>query len=104
MNMLETQAQFESMWFDTNSDRRWVVYFTASWCKPCQQLDMQTIQHAAEEKGLDFWKCDASVNDYTAGYAGVRKFPTFVYYMPGKELGRCASNNTETVQSWIQSL
>jgi thioredoxin-like negative regulator of GroEL len=103
MKLLETQAEFESLWFSAESCR-WIVYFTAAWCKPCAKLDLSLIQAAADAKGIPIYKCDETVNEYTVGYCGIRKFPTFVYFRPKTTVGSCQSSNTDDVVTWIQSL
>ena len=103
MNMLETQAQFESLWFNTDSKKEFIVYYTASWCKPCAKIAVQAVAAAALEYGIEFCKCDETTNEYTSGYAGVRRFPTFVYYTPKKEHNRLQSNDTSTIIQWIDT-
>jgi thiol-disulfide isomerase/thioredoxin len=105
MNDLETQAIFESLWFShSNTENKpFIVYYTAAWCKPCKNLDTDAIAAKATANGIEIWKCDDTVNSYTAGYAGVRKFPTFVFYTPEKEYQRISSNDTEKVLIWIDS-
>jgi hypothetical protein len=105
MKLLETQEQFESLWFgDPETTRPWIVYFTAAWCGPCQKLDLDALDVAAAQANIPFWKCEYTVNDYTAGYCNVRKFPTFVYFNPGKIRATHSSNVTSAVIDWIQSL
>jgi hypothetical protein len=104
MIMLETQAQFESYWFGKEISDRFIVYFTAAWCKPCQNLDLTRLESTALARGITLLKCDETINDYTAGYCQVRAFPTFVFYTPGKEMSRIKSNITEDVDNWINML
>ena len=104
---LDTQAQFEALWFNTDEatkEKPWIVYFTAAWCGPCKRLDLVAIADAATAAGLPFYKCDYVVNDYTSGYCGVRAFPTFVYMKPRKILGQHKSAETAEVVGWIQGL
>ena len=117
MKLLETHGQFEEQWgYNATaattlprpdglrlSDNRWIVYFTAKWCRPCQQLDSELLAKKAEEKGIPMWKCEITVNDYTAGYCGVRSIPTFVYFKPKTMVSTLQSSDTETVKSWIDS-
>lgn len=111
--MLETQAQFEELWFNTGehsingvrqSDNGWLVYFTAAWCGPCKHLDYAALCLVAQERGLTLWKCDDTVNNYTAGYCGVRSFPTFVLFTPKTVVTLYKSNNTDEVAQWIRTL
>ena len=104
MKMLDTQAQFEEMWFGPVDTKPWIVYFTAKWCGPCQRLDTESLTKTAEEKGIAIWKCELTVNDYTGGYCGIRSMPTFVYYMPKKIVSTLQSSDTATVANWIRDL
>ena len=103
MKLLETQAQFEEIWFSKDtSTPLWIIYFTADWCKACKKLNLDAIVAAAKMKNIMIWKCDESVNDYTAGFCGVRSFPTFVAFKPGKIISRQSSSDTDSVIRWIQ--
>ena len=105
MKMLETQAQFEEMWFGPLNTKPWIVYFTAKWCGPCQRLDSESLATIAEtEKDLTMWKCELTENDYTAGYCGVRSIPTFMYFTPKKIVSTLQSSDTATVANWVRSL
>lgn len=105
MKLLETQAQFEEFWFDTaDVGKQQIIYFTAEWCKPCKSLDCDAIVAAASRVGIPILKCDAVVNDYTAGYCGVTKFPTFLHIAPKKIISRIASNKTTDVVEWIEKM
>jgi thioredoxin 1 len=108
MKLLETQADFEKLWFyndDTNEcDLCWIVYFTASWCKACRKLDIDTIQAAADSKNIVFYTCNETQNDYTAGYCGIKSFPTFVFFKPKTIVSSIQSSDTTQVIEWIQQL
>jgi thioredoxin-like negative regulator of GroEL len=100
MKLLETQAQFETFWFG-DTTKPWIVYFTASWCKACKKLDLDTISATAASKDIEIFKCDETVNEYTSGYCGVRSFPTFVLF--GSQIAKSTlqSSETQKVVSWI---
>lgn len=104
MKLLGTQEEFEDLWFDRGATKRWIIYFTAAWCKPCQQLNLDAIQAAADMKGIPIFKCDETLNNYTSGYCGVRGFPTFMAFAPKVIQSTHKSNNTDRVIEWIQSL
>jgi thioredoxin-like negative regulator of GroEL len=108
---LDTQAEFEKMWFHTEStplpgtrprDMAWIQYHTAKWCGPCRQLDLAAIVAAAEERGLSIWKIDVDVNDYTSGYCGVRTIPTFQLCVPHKIVSTCSGKTTDGILAWIK--
>lgn len=96
---LATQEQYEALWFGPGT-QPFLILFTAAWCKPCKKLDLAAIAAAAAD--IPFYICDATVNNYTPGYCGVRSFPTFLLLRPQKEIGRITSSNTEVVCEWIR--
>jgi thioredoxin-like negative regulator of GroEL len=104
MKVLETQAEFETLWFDRSTTKRWIVYFTAAWCKPCKKLDLDVINAAAAAQDIEIYKCDETVNDYTAGYCGIRSFPTFVLFEPQGAKSTLHSNDTQNVIEWIGTM
>jgi len=114
MKLLETQAMFEELWTYNKTDpapeglreddHKWIVYFTAKWCGPCKQIDVDHIDIASCARGFTLWKCDIDVNDYTPGYCGVRTVPTFMCFEPKKIVSTLKSNNTMEIMNWISAL
>jgi len=104
MKLLETQEQFESMWFGAEDTQPWIIYFTAKWCGPCKKLDSEALAKVAEERGITMWKCDIDVNDYTPGYCGVKSIPYFMYFKPKTIASSFQSTDTESVAMWIRLL
>ena len=102
MKLLDTQERFEELWFST-TPQRWIVYFTAAWCKPCQALDLTAIAGAAYGH-IPIYKCDETVNKYTSGYCGVRSFPTFILFEPNRIVQSLQSNVTDVVINWISQM
>jgi thioredoxin-like negative regulator of GroEL len=114
MKDLPTQEMFEELWtqspepgpdcFDgcRDADNSWIVYFTAAWCGPCKRLNCDELDKVAKERELTIWKCDAVVNDYTAGYCAVKAFPTFMHFRPKKVVSMIQSNDTEAVKRWLR--
>jgi hypothetical protein len=110
MKVLETQADFEALWFaptavetDEGDAAPWIVYFTAAWCKPCKKLDLDAICTAADACGVPIYKCDETVNEYTSGYCGVRSFPTFILFRPKTVLSTLHSSDTGAVIEWVRA-
>jgi thioredoxin-like negative regulator of GroEL len=104
MNVLETQADFETLWFHPSEQTKWIVYFTAGWCKPCKALDLEMLETIATSVNIPIYKCDDDINNYTGGFCGVRSFPTFIYFQPKTVVSTFKSNKTDDVVKWIQSL
>lgn len=104
---LDTQAQFEELWFNSAgeaNEKLWIVYFTAAWCGLCKKLDLPAIADASAVANIPLYKCDYVVNEYTSGYCGIRTFPTFVAMKPKKIISQIKSTDTADVTNWISSL
>ena len=86
---LDTQEAFEDLWFGCSvaPGTRFVVWFSAKWCRPCQGMDRAALVAAAST--LPFFYCDAAVNTYTPGFCKIKSFPTFVVFEAGstQEMG-----------------
>ena len=105
MKLLETQADFEALWFDTtNPNSRWIVYYTAEWCKSCKALDRDAITAAAAARNIPIYICDETINEYTVGYCRISSFPTFQYYGPRAVISTAKTNVTSDVITWINNL
>ena len=77
------------------------VQFSASWCAPCKRIDKVEL---VEKYGdaITWYICDVDQNDYTLGYCGMRKIPSFVFIRRGKFVGRLeGSSSTASVCQWI---
>ena len=106
---LTTLEQFEELWhgYDTNGNpgpKRFLVWFSAAWCGPCQRMDKKALEEAAREVSLPFYYCDETINRETIERAGIKAFPTFVMYNPKSEVGRRVSGDTAKVCQWIRKI
>ena len=100
MTPLLTQEQFETLYKTAVLKRPIMIYFTASWCGPCQRLDWEFLQE--EFPDLPVYKCDIDENKYTPGYCGIKSIPNFIMMNPAKELTQFQSSDTAKIASWIQ--
>ncbi len=114
LEMMKTQELFETLWFHKNenenktveantrpADNAWIMYYTASWCKPCSRVNVAEVVEAAESCGLTVWKVDIDENDYTAGYCGVRSIPSWQLCIPGRIVDTLQSSSTDAIKQWI---
>ena len=79
-----------------------VIYFTASWCKPCQKIDKEMLERSLSS--VNFLICDIDRNDYTAGYCGIRKIPTFLVIYKKKIIKVFSSSNTNEIVQQINQI
>ena len=77
-----------------------VVYFTARWCGACKRLDLGRIMATVPE--AIWYKCDMDVNDYTAGYCGIRSIPSFLVIKNKNVKGTLSESRTEVVINWLK--
>jgi thioredoxin 1 len=76
------------------------VQFSAAWCAPCKRIDK--VELVEKYPQVTWYICDVDENDYTLGYCGMRKIPSFVFIRRGKFVGRLeGSSSTAAVAAWI---
>ena len=98
IQQLTTQEQFKELLRGS----QFLVWFSASWCGPCQRMDKKMLEETAAELNLPFYYCDETVNRDTIDAVGIRTFPTFVLYDKGSESSRRVSADTTKVCQWIK--
>ena len=76
-----------------------IIYFTASWCGPCNSLILNEIVKLNPE--AHWFICDIDVNKYSSGYCGVNSVPTFMAIVHGKPLPPLSSSITQNVGKYI---
>ena len=106
MNYLSNQEEFEQLIGKSQSSEpvpdRSVIYFTASWCGPCQKIDKEVLTRSFSN--INFLLCDIDKNDYTAGYCGIRKIPTFLVIYKTKIVETFSSTNTFEIVERINTI
>lgn len=104
MTLLQSQEEFEVLLGRVATDKPIpplsVIYFTATWCKACKKLNLEEIQSILPK--ATWFKCDIDVNDYTAGYCGIRSIPSFLVIQDKKLLGQLSDSRTEKVVEWLK--
>ena len=107
MRFLDSQAEFEQLIGrgeplppGTELPPISIVYFTATWCGPCQRLDTAALEAATPQ--ATWLKCDIDRNKYTAGYCGVRSIPTFMIIADKKVVGQYGHSDMNRISAWLQ--
>ncbi len=104
MTPLLSQQQFEEeIWNSPNTTQKYVVYFTADWCKACKRLNLPVIQAAAKQFSV-IYRCDIDQNDYTGSYCGIKTIPTFICFRGRKVIGQISNSETGLVTEWLQRM
>lgn len=105
MTLLQSQEQFENDIWTTAvpASRTFIVYFTASWCSACKQLNLPALMTlTSNNPNITWYKCDLDINDYTPAYCDVRKIPTFLCIRNKQIVSRITSSINQTVADWLQ--
>jgi len=105
---LQTQEQFENLLKPVQdngalAEEAVVVYFTASWCGACKRLDFISLL-SNTPKNIVWYKCDVDEDNYTLGYCGLSKLPSFAVIKNGKFAGKFSSSDTMTVFDNLKNL
>jgi len=99
MHHLKTHEQFQRL-LETN--QRFIVWFSAAWCGPCQNMNKQELDEASQEAGVPLIYCDQTVNDETREACAIRSFPTFVCFDQGAAVAKRQSADTAKVCMFIK--
>jgi len=95
---LTSQEQFNLL---LSSQSKFLVWFSAAWCGPCQQMDKHALATAAEAAGLPFYYCDHTVNPDTVDTNAIQAFPTFIIFENGQRQSFRKSSDTLKVCQYI---
>lgn len=76
-----------------------MIYFTASWCGPCNGLPLDEIVKINPD--IHWYLCDIDTNKYSAGYCGVSSVPTFMAIIHGKVLQPLSSSTPQNIAKYI---
>ena len=79
-----------------------VIYFTATWCGPCQRINKDTLYDSFPN--INILICDIDQNEYTAGYCGIRKIPTFMVIQKTKIIDTFSLTDTSEIIQKIKQL
>lgn len=79
-----------------------VIYFTASWCGPCNKLNLQRI--VGLRRDIHWMLCDVDQNDYSLGYCGGRSIPAWLAIVNGKPQQLVQMSDDAAVCKWLASL
>lgn len=108
MKLLESHEKFEQMIGRIPADPKdpipgsLIIYFTAKWCGACRRINMNEVEEAT--KHINMLKCDIDLNDYTAGFCGIRSIPTFLAIKDTKIIGQLTSADTSKILEWTAQL
>jgi len=92
MIALNKNEHFEDLW--RGGPKKFLIWFSAAWCGPCQRMDKKMLEEAAKEARLPFYYSDFVLNEDIANHFNVKSFPTFVICTPGEVIARHTDSDT----------
>ncbi len=57
-----------------------VVYYTASWCKPCKDVSPKIDKLADDNPSISFFKIDIDTLETHVSSMKIKSVPTFIFY------------------------
>jgi thiol-disulfide isomerase/thioredoxin len=102
--MLSTLSSVEQFTEATRANSKLLVWFSASWCGPCQQMNKTELLQTAGEKGIPIAYTDQTEVPELTELCNIRQFPTFILFVDGVESARRVSSETAKVCMWIRKL
>jgi len=83
---------------------RFIVWFTAAWCGPCQRMDKAFLEDAAKAKKLPLYYSDETVNPDLATRYGIIQYPTFCLFVEADCVSTKSSANATNIMMWMKRL
>lgn len=83
-----------------------LLYFTASWCGPCQRVypllnELSAKLKESDKYNIEFYKIDIDENEEFSEKCNIRSVPTF-FVMNGKNLlSQCSGADIQTIGEMI---
>ena len=89
---------------DQSDDKIFIFYFTATWCKPCQQITpfFNNLEQKYQESCF-FYKIDVDNGSEIAEYCQISKIPTFIIYFKQKIIDTISAD-IQKVENDIQKI
>ena len=76
-----------------------IIYFTASWCGPCNALQLDRL--VAQHPHVRWYICDVDNDHYLPGYCGVRTVPSFLGIVHGKATPLHSGADLVAIAKWM---
>ncbi len=99
-NLFRPRRPIEEGFIGGNYSKWVVVSFSATWCRPCQNLDKKLIVDATPD--IVWYAVDIDENKTSLGYAGCDGIPAFVIIRDGVFVDRMVgAGSVAHVLNWL---
>lgn len=90
--------------FNSLGPGRFIVWFTAAWCGPCQRMDKAFLEDAAKAKKLPLYYSDETVNPDLAVLYNITRYPTFCLFSGAECVSTKSSADATNIMMWMKRL
>lgn len=82
-----------------SSDAYFLLYFTASWCKPCQHIkpSIEELDQKSDDQSLQVCMIDINENDELSDHFEIESVPTFITLKNNNMLKRATGASLNAV-------
>eukprot|EP00002_Diphylleia_rotans_P040486 TRINITY_DN95_c0_g1_i7.p1 TRINITY_DN95_c0_g1~~TRINITY_DN95_c0_g1_i7.p1 ORF type:complete len:519 (+),score=135.12 TRINITY_DN95_c0_g1_i7:95-1651(+) len=102
LKYVNSDAEFDSSLKAVANGSLAVLYFTASWCGPCQRIAPIVDNMAKQYNAATFLKIDVDKAERSSGAYQVSSIPTFAFVRNGKELERISGADHVKLQKTVE--
>jgi len=79
-----------------------VIYFTAKWCRPCNNVNLERV--VTFRKDIQWMLCDVDENGYSFGYCQGKAIPSWLAIVRGKAQPLVQLSSDLDICKWLQTL
>ena len=101
---IKTRTQFKNF---INSEKKYLLYFTATWCGPCKGTKPIVLDYlkVLKNKGLDFefLLFDVDISGDVARYLKVKAYPTTMCLINGQIEDICVGGADDNLKEFFTS-
>ena len=101
-NNLKTTSDLQ-LFSNNNNNKLIVLYFTASWCGPCETIKDFVFEQVANYTNAYFSIIDVDNEDYQdlCDDFSVNAMPTFIFYKTSTELDKVIGEDKDKIQKLL---
>jgi thioredoxin 1 len=81
-----------------------LLYFTADWCGPCQQIKPAVKKLEAQYTKINFSYINVDLNTHLTDKFGISAMPTFVLLVNDKEIDRITGADQNKLKAAVERL
>lgn len=101
MRELTQVAEFQRL---IDSGEPFVVWFGATWCGPCREVDAAEVEKQAKRLRLAIFHCDVDSGKKIASLCGITKIPTFMSFIGGEPDRKITTSVTPAIVGFMEQV